>query len=419
MISVPITTVTPLQVVRKSNELIESRYRLNIWEQRLILLLLVNISPKDEDFKRYSIRVADFAEMWHLEADNSLYEKVQNVADSLVGRTLQISKDSNISKTVSWLAYVEYVRGSGVIELEFHSSLKPYLLQLKKYYTEYQLGHVINFKNHYAIRIYELLKMETFKAVDRSFSKHFQYDNLRTLLDINEKEYRLFGDFKKRIIVPSVKEISANTDLNIEEIIYGKTGRKITDITFQVKVRSAEEVQTLQLDMAEAPKIKSEHSVINKLVELGFALNMARRYKSKYGVIRIERNIAYTLAKQQEGLVKDVPAYLNKAISEDMGGVWDTQRKHEASNKHKQNQLNNEREAKADQAHMEKLAAMAGVPLDSLLKGEIKCLLVIQHLIQFLLNVWLYRIQTNTLHAASFLIFRQIFQFQKHIFRQT
>lgn len=370
MISVPITTVTPLQVVRKSNELIESRYRLNIWEQRLILLLLVNISPKDEDFKRYSIRVADFAEMWHLEADNSLYEKVQNVADSLVGRTLQISKDSNISKTVSWLAYVEYVRGSGVIELEFHSSLKPYLLQLKKYYTEYQLGHVINFKNHYAIRIYELLKMETFKAVDRSFSKHFQYDNLRTLLDINEKEYRLFGDFKKRIIVPSVKEISANTDLNIEEIIYGKTGRKITDITFQVKVRSAEEVQTLQLDMAEAPKIKSEHSVINKLVELGFALNMARRYKSKYGVIRIERNIAYTLAKQQEGLVKDVPAYLNKAISEDMGGVWDTQRKHEASNKHKQNQLNNEREAKADQAHMEKLAAMAGVPLDSLLKGK-------------------------------------------------
>ena len=57
----------PLDVIRKSNKLIEARYRLSVWEQRLILTLLINISKQDEDFKRYRIRVADFASQWQLE----------------------------------------------------------------------------------------------------------------------------------------------------------------------------------------------------------------------------------------------------------------------------------------------------------------------------------------------------------------
>ena len=49
---------TSPQVIRKSNELIEARYRLSIWEQRLILTLLANITKQDADFKRYHVRVA-------------------------------------------------------------------------------------------------------------------------------------------------------------------------------------------------------------------------------------------------------------------------------------------------------------------------------------------------------------------------
>ena len=84
------------QVIRKSNDLIEARYSLNLGEQRLILLLAGEISPDDEDFKSYQIRVADFAKMFGLEASNSLYEKVQNAADSLVGKTLQLSTDAKV-----------------------------------------------------------------------------------------------------------------------------------------------------------------------------------------------------------------------------------------------------------------------------------------------------------------------------------
>jgi len=356
-------------IIRKSNELVEARYRLSIWEQRMILLLLVDISPKDEDFKRYRIRVDHVAAMWNLDSDKSLYDKVQQAADTLVGKTIQLSDDPEISQTVSWLAYVEYVKGSGVIELEFHSSLKPYLLQLKKYYTEYKLGHVISFRNQYTIRIYELLKMEAFKAnTGGHFVRRFQYEELRSMLDVAANEYHLFADFKRRVILPSVKEISGTTDLNIHEVQYGKTGRKITDITFIVAIRPPEDVPTFELE-SETPSTNSKqtlHPVIGKLVELGFALDMAKRYKNKYGVRKIERNIAYTLAKRDAGVIKDVPAYLNTAISEDLGQAWDAERKQTVKKQATTQKVVEQREKQAEAAHMQKMAELAGVPIDDL-----------------------------------------------------
>lgn len=356
--------VTPLQVIRKSNELIEARYRLSIWEQRLVLTLLTQISPKDEDFKRYKIDISELAALWQLEGSYAaaIYEEVQGAADALVGRTIQLSDDPAISETVSWLSYVKYKRGSGEVEMEFHSSLKPYLLQLRRYYTEYQFKHVVNFRNQYTIRIYELLKVEGFKAEDGKFSRKFKYEKLRTLLAISEKEYPLFADFKKRIIAPSVKEICTHTDLDIEEVRYGKTGRKVTDITFVVKIRPA--VEALQLQAPEPPK---EHPVVELLISLGFAAETASKYKTRFGVKRIERNIAYAKAKQETGLVKDFPAYLNQAIKEDMGGAWEvTQTQQEQEKTAKQTQAA-KREKQAELAHLQKMAEMAGVPLEELM----------------------------------------------------
>lgn len=355
---------TPLsEVVKKSNELIEARYRLSVWEQRLLFTLLTSVTKHDEDFKRHRVRVADFAEQWQLGDDShSLHEKVQEAADSLVGRTVQLSADPKVSKTVSWLSYVEYVRGSGVVEMEFHSSLKPYLLQLQGNFTQYSLKSVVKFRNQYSIRLYELLKLEVFKFKNIGhFSKTFNYQDLRLLFGIEEKEYSLFSDLKKRVIEPAVKEISANTDVNIKEVRYGKTGRKVTDITFSVIIKP--EVEALQLQAPEPPK---EHPVVGLLISLGFAAETANKYKTRFGVKCIERNIAYAKAKQEAGLVKDFPAYLNQAIKEDMGGAWEvTQTKQEQEKTVKQTQAA-KREEQAELAHLQRMAEMAGVPLEVL-----------------------------------------------------
>ncbi|WP_246499851.1 replication initiation protein [Thiothrix unzii] len=359
--------------VRKSNQLIEARYRLTLGEQRLILHLCSLIHSSDKDFKSYEIRVKDFAKMFALEKRNNIYKAVENAAKELAGKRLDISRDGK-EIYVSWLSYVEYVEGSGIVKVEFHRSLKPYLLQLQEYgnFTKYQVNHVVSFKSQYSIRLYELLKQKAFTAEKRKFSRCFEIESFRSILGIAVNEYEVFSNLRRKVIEPAIEEVSEYTDLEITDVHYGKTGRKVTDITFEVEIRQADEIQALQLEMEEEPSKEQPHPLVERLINLGFAVETAQRYKTKYGTKRIERNIAYTLAKQQEGAVKDIPAYLNMAIKEDMGGGWEVAKTKAVEEKTQQQTVSNQREKQAELAHLQKMAEMAGVPLETLLPKQPK-----------------------------------------------
>jgi hypothetical protein len=108
--------------------------------------------------------------------------------------------------------------------------------------------------------------------------------------------------------------------------------------------------QQAKLENAETKAEEESHPIIEKMVNLGFSEEIAKKYKNKYGVKRLERNIAYTLAKKQEGLVKDIPSYLNKAIEGDLGGAWDIKRQKEAEKKQEQVKV-----AKGKKAEEEKI----------------------------------------------------------------
>ena len=363
------TTSSQLQVIRKSNQLIEARYRLSVWEQRLILLLACVVSPDDEDFQDYELRVSDLAQRFGLDKCKAIYGEVEKACAELVGKRIELSTpEKRIFAT--WLSYAEYAEGSGLVKIRFDKSLKPYLLQLQGHFTQYPLSHVVNFKNQYSIRLYELLKMEAFKAKQGKFTRDFSYEQLRSFLAIGKDEYSLFGHFKSRIIDAVVKEINTNTDLYIVEVCYGKTGRKVTDIQFCVNIKP--KVEAIQLEMAEEPPKEQTHPIVARLISLGYAPETAQRDFKKYGVKRLERNIAYTVAKQQEGVVKDLPAYLNQAIREDMGGTWEVVKTKAVEAEAQKQVLSDQREKQAELAHLRKMAEMAGVPLETLLPKKRK-----------------------------------------------
>lgn len=365
-------------VIKKSNDLIEARYKLTLGEQRLILLLASQIRIDDKDFNSYEIKVSDFAEMFDLKTDKSLYEKVEKIADDLLGKKLYLKNDSKNFEGTVWLSYVKYVRGSGAIKIRFDDCLKPYLLQLKNSingFTQYKLHTVLNFKSSYSIRLYELLKMEVWKAEKSgkaNFEKNFALDEYRQILGIDKKAYPIFADFRKRVIDTTVLEISEQTELNISETKYVKTGRKITGITFVVNIRQMDETKKLKLEMPEEPPKEQTHPIVERLISLGYAPETAQRDFKKYGVKRLERNIAYTVAKQQEGVVKDLPAYLNQAIREDMGGAWEVVKTKAVEAEAQKQVLSDQREKQAELAHLRKMAEMAGVPLETLLPKKRK-----------------------------------------------
>ena len=350
-----------LPIIRKSNELIDARYKLSVAEQRLILLLLSKISPSDKDFKDYEIRVAELAEMFNLELNGYLYEQLQNTAENLVGQRIRL-RENKIVEVMAWFSYIRYEEGTGVVKLRFDKSLKPYLLQLKSHFTQYHLNHPVDFKSQYSIRLYELLKMDVFKAKNGQFERVFAVKELRLIFGIEKNEYPLFADFKRRVIEPAMCEVS-KTDLNIIEAKYGKTGRKVTSITFVVMIRLITLTQALE-------EKSDNHPVIDTLIALGFSPEVAKAAKTKHGIKRLERNIAYTLMKEKAGIAKDVPAYLKSSITEDWGAAWEAEQAKKATTEKQKTVAKLEVKATTEKATQDKKARYQKAFNDFLLLPE-------------------------------------------------
>jgi len=110
---------------------------------------------------------------------------------------------------------------------------KPYLLQLKEFFSKIPIKYTYVLNSRYAIRLYELLKQYE--------NTGFRVDylpELREMLGVEPNEYIRFDNFEKRVLKQAVKEINEKTDI---EVSYKKkkTGRKITHIEFEIKSKKS------------------------------------------------------------------------------------------------------------------------------------------------------------------------------------
>jgi len=337
-----------LEIIKKDNRMVEANYKLSIHCQRLLLAVLGSIRADDEEFQTYTINIREIAEIHGLKTNKDMYDQFQQAARTLKNSEVEISI-SKRKRFVNWLNYVEYEEGRGEVIICFNKQLRPYLLQLKANFTQYQLAAVVNFKNSYSIRFYEFLKMRQNQGKGGQFFIRYSVDGLKEILGITSEKYPNTKDFRVYVIEPALKEIDNQTDLAIVDVRYLKQGRSISEI-----VVYAEPKKQRAIAIPKQPEIieKENHPVIDTLVELGFSFENAKRFKVKYGVKKIERNIAYTIAKKQAGEVKNIPAYLSSAIEEDWGNAWEKEKVKEADRKKKilLDEAKNEQERKEKEA---------------------------------------------------------------------
>ena len=313
-----------LEIVKKDNRLIEAKYRLSINEQRLILAMLGQIRTDDSDTDFYKINIREIAELHGLQNSKDLYSQIHKAGEQLLGKTIDISKGNRIIK-VNWLNYIEYKEGEGSVIVDFHKSLKPYLLQLKANFTQYQLSAVVNFKSAYSVRFYEFLKMRQNQGKGGQFFIRYTIYDLRDILCIPTHEYPNTKNLRVRVIEPALNEINAQSDLAIIDVQYLKQGRAINEIIVHAEPKKQRAI-SIPKQPEDAPVEKEIHPIIEALMSFGFSFELSKSFKAKHGIKKIERNIAYALAKKQAGEVKNMPAYLSKAIEEDWGNAWEIEK---------------------------------------------------------------------------------------------
>lgn len=235
----------------KSNDLIQrSRYTLSYEEQRILLYLISKIKPTDKEIKRQDIDIKEYCKTCGININDvpCMYAFIKRTVKSLADKSFWIKIEDNKETLLRWIDKATINKNEGIINVRLCEDLLPYLIQVKKNYTQYTLASVLAMKSKYSPRLYEILL--SYLYLYRGFNEtHKEYDiiELMELLGITEKTKETYlknvSMFKKNVIEKAVEEINYYTELKID-VEYKKEKKKIKTIRFNIYRRNWDESWT-------------------------------------------------------------------------------------------------------------------------------------------------------------------------------
>ena len=298
------------QFVVKSNSLIEARYRLSLQESHVILWLLTQICPDDEDLKPHSMKISEFAKMVGVEVD-SQYKELRKVTMRLIQRGLSIYEpEAREWLQVSWLNSARYKTKQGVVFLGFSTDLKPYLLQLKNQFTKINIADTLRFKSIYAVRIFELLLQ--YETIGK---RTISTEDLRAYCGVNKTEYALYAYLKRYVINRAQTEINAKTDYEVdyEEI---KESRKVVGLKWGIKKKTHFEKAQSEKGTILSKELRSTTAILEQLIEYGFTKQAANRLLKNHEEANIVNAIKAVEVYMIKHAVKNPRALVETSIKE-------------------------------------------------------------------------------------------------------
>ena len=238
------------QIIKKSNDLITAKYRLTIIQQYVLHNVISQIHMDDTDFKKYEVNVRSIADSHGIDTKNA-YRYIKKSALELNKQPIIIG-DEIEGIALNWFSSVRYNSNRGTLLVDFHPDLKPYLLQLQGYFTQYENKNIQRFKCVHSLRFYEFLKQKQNLGRGKEFYVELTIAEIRSMFCFSDNEYKANKDLRVYVIEPALKEINELTDLSIVDIQFLKKGRSINSIYITAKPKTLS--KTLKKSDSDAPK---------------------------------------------------------------------------------------------------------------------------------------------------------------------
>jgi plasmid replication initiation protein len=252
-------------IVVKDNSLINASYNLGLVEQRLILLAIIEArkTGKGIDANNHlTVSAESYISQFGV-ARQTAYQALKDACDDLFERRFsyqEINKKGNIEHIRSrWVSEVRYIDNEALVRLIFSPAVVPLITLLEREFTKYDLEQISQLNSAYAVRLYELL------IAWRNMGKTpiIALEDFRLRIGVSNHEYTIMGDFKKRVLEPSITQINTHTDI-IAAYEQHKAGRVITGFSFTfTQKKQAKDVTPKAKKSAAKPKTTKQEEQLD------------------------------------------------------------------------------------------------------------------------------------------------------------
>lgn len=262
-------------------------------------------------------------------------------------------------KSIVPIPYVEWTDYHDEVKIEFHREIMPYLINLKKNFTQHALSDLAELNSKYSIILYRWLSMnynqyEHYSAkggrraeqVESYRNPSISIKELRIMTD-TVNDYERFQSLETWILKKPLEEINAHTSFNVT---YNKIkkGRSIDSIVFHIEKKRCADDNSYKLNdkMYQAEQAKKEETedrlaieaMKNKYTKLlldnmllspyemtdtaimaGLQQHVYPLYdelKDLHGMKAVQDHLSYVASKQEAYSKRNIAKYLKKAIEQ-------------------------------------------------------------------------------------------------------
>jgi len=261
----------PGEIVKKHNELIRSKISVTSKTASQILACLVAcIHREDTQFKEaYSVPIKDY-----LRDEGGIHKQVREACRELATATVETEwpdpenpENEIIFHIMPFFTSIKYRKG--MVQAKFNPEMSGLLLQLKSFFTQYNLIEYLTLPSTYSQRLFEILK-----SWSNAPEVVLSVAELHNLLETPPSLRSDFRNFRIRVIEKARKDIHEKTSLRFEwEPV--KAGRSVEAIRFLFAPgRKA-------IAEAEASKVKADKQRRLNNQRMIAALNCAKEKKGE------------------------------------------------------------------------------------------------------------------------------------------
>ena len=262
-------------------------------------------------------------------------------------------------KSIVPIPYVEWTDYNDEVKIEFHREIMPYLINLKKNFTQHAVSDIAELNSKYSIILYRWLSMNynqyehysnkggrRVEQVEAYRNPTISMEELRIMTD-TVNEYKDFRNFEKRILKNSIEEITEHTSFNvtydkikkgrsIDSIVFHITKkRRADDNSYKLEDKTYKEVK-IEKEQSEAILVKqameskytrlllenfllSPYEMTDTTLMAGLQKNVYPKYdelKTLRGLEGVKKHLSYVREKQEPYSKGNIAKYLKKAIEQ-------------------------------------------------------------------------------------------------------